>query len=139
MTKQADFSNDEGVERLDTRKPHNRNAQKWSLAQDEILSDAIDSLRQAALSKDERFSKDKALRILSRDKAFLKQLPAVGGAHRVTDSPDKAHARLAKRALQPTVKVPGIARALGLGEWDLDGTRLRRAIIDATAKHLKLT
>jgi hypothetical protein len=139
MTKQTDFPNDEGSERIDGLKSYNRNANKWSLAQDEILSNAIDKLRQAAVSKGERFSKDKALRVLARDKALLRKLPAVGGAHRVTDTPEKTHARLAKRAQQPTVKAPGIARALGLGEWDLDAASLRRAIIDATAKHLKLT
>lgn len=135
MDKQKKAPIKDSIQGIDGRGFFNRNAAKHTLEQDEILSNAVEAIRQEALSKGKRFSKDKALHILSMDKAFLRKMPAVGGTHRLADSPKKIHARLAKRAQQSTVIFPGIAKALGLGQWNIDVVALRTEIENAMQEH----
>ena len=123
--KQKSRPTSDSADKADGGRPYNRNSAKWPLETDEILSDALEAMREKGLTK------NAALHALSRDKGFLRKIPAVGGAHSVVDTPQKIYARLAKRAQQPTVLAPSIAKALSLDQWNPDVAALRQEIEDA--------
>lgn len=120
--KQKSYPTTDSADKVNDGRPYNRNSAKWRLEADEILSDALEAMRGKGLTK------NAALHALSRDKSFLMKIPAVGGAHSVVDTPQKIYARLAKRAQQPTVLAPSIAKALSLDQWNLDVAALRKEI-----------